>query len=287
MIPLVLLPLVVSGPPALAAPPRPKDALKPWRNALGMNFVRLPAGRFHMGSPEGVGHSSERPRHAVVLSKAFSMGKTPVTVGEFRAFVRATGYKTEAERGGGAMVPTPGGRVVAKADASWASPGFAQTERDPVVGVSWNDAQAFIGWLNAKEGTRAYRLPTEAEWEYACRAGGEGAFGFGDDANLLALHAWTDATAGGRTHPVGSKQANAWGLCDMHGNVWQWCQDWFDEKAYGATGVTDPKGPAAGLLRALRGGSWYSQADRCRAAFRGGNNPTSRFTFVGFRVVKD
>ena len=287
MIPLVLLLLVASRPTVWAAPPHPKAALKPWRNTQGMDFVRLPAGRFRMGSPEGVGHSSEHPRHEVALSKPLYMGKTPVTMGEFRAFVRATGYKTEAERSGGAIVPTADGRAGLKVDATWASPGFVQTERDPVVCVNWNDAQAFIAWLNAKEGTRAYRLPTEAEWEYACRAGSEGAYGFGDDANLLVLYAWTDATAGGRTHPAGSKQANAWGLFDMHGNVWQWCQDWFDEKTYVSTLVTDPKGPATGEWRVMRGGSWYSHADRCRASFRGGNFPTSRFSFVGFRVVKE
>jgi formylglycine-generating enzyme required for sulfatase activity len=252
-----------------------------------MAFVRLPAGRFLMGSPEGVGHSSERPRHEVTLSKAFWFGTHPVTVEAFRAFVVATGYQTEAERSGGAIVPTPDGKMGMKANASWRSPGFNQTERDPVVCVSWNDAQAFLGWLNAKENTSGYRLPTEAEWEYACRAGTQRAYGFGDDTNLLALHAWTDVTSGGHTHPVGTKQANAWGLYDMHGQVWQWCADWFDEKAYSSHPVTDPTGPRQGQSRVLRGGSWYSHADRCRAAFRGANLPNTRFSFVGFRVVKD
>jgi formylglycine-generating enzyme required for sulfatase activity len=287
LIPLVVLLLVEPGPVAWGPPLYQKASPRAWRNSLGMEFVRLPAGRFRLGSPDGVGHSSEHPRHEVALSRPFHMGKTPVTTREFRAFVQATGYKTEAERSGGATVPTPDGRAGLKADANWTSPGFVQTDREPVVCVSWNDAQAFIAWLNAKEGTKAYRLPTEAEWEYACRAGSEAAYGFGDDPNLLVLYAWTEATSGGRTHPVGLKKANAWGLFDMHGHVWQWCQDWFDEKTYGATLVKDPTGAATGQIRVMRGGSWYSHADRCRAAFRGGNAPTSRFSFVGFRVVKD
>lgn len=282
-----LLVLLTVGSLLWAGPPRSKAALKTWSNSLGMDFVRLPAGRFTMGSPEAVGHSSEHPRHNVVLTKPFLMGRTPVTVKAFRAFVQATGYTTEAERGGGATTPGQGGKLELKAGVHWAAPGFPQSDLDPVVCVSWNDAQAFLAWLRAKEGTQGYRLPTEAEWEYACRAGSGTAYSFGDDPNQLVLYAWTEATSGGRTHPVGSKQANAWGLFDMHGQVWQWCQDWFQEKAYGPATVTDPTGPATGQQRVLRGGSWFSQADRCRSAFRGGNLPANRFTFVGFRVVRD
>jgi formylglycine-generating enzyme required for sulfatase activity len=150
------------------------------------------------------------------------------------------------------------------------------------VNVTWNDARAFCDWLSRKEG-RAYGLPTEAEWEYACRAGATAAYSFGGDPGALGLHAWFADNSGGRTHPVGAREANAWGLYDMHGNVWQWCAD--GPREYPGGTATDPEGEGGGAFRVLRGGSWASDAALCRAAFRHWDRAESRCNDVGFRVL--
>jgi formylglycine-generating enzyme required for sulfatase activity len=158
---------------------------------------------------------------------------------------------------------------------------------NPVEMVSWNDVQAFIQWLNAKEGHNRYRLPTEAEWEYAARAGTTGAYSFGDDEDSLGRYAWYWDNSGEKTHPVGQKQPNAWGLYDMHGNVWEWVQDWYGD--YSSSSVTDPKGPSSGSFygpsRVFRGGGWGSSARFCRAACRLNNSPKLRDDGLGFRLA--
>ncbi len=150
--------------------------------------------------------------------------------------------------------------------------------------VSWDDAQEFLGKLNLMEKTNTYRLPTEAEWEYACRAGSTTRFCFGDEEAELEDYAWYEENSEGKTHPVGQKQPNAWGLYDMHGNVWEWCQDWYGD--YPAGPVTDPRGPDTGEYRVLRGGSWGNDSRNLRSAVRDYNNPDFRHYNFGFRVAR-
>jgi formylglycine-generating enzyme required for sulfatase activity len=153
---------------------------------------------------------------------------------------------------------------------------------NPVEMVSWDDVAVFCKKLSDKA-RQAVRLPTEAEWEYACRAGTATAFSFGDADSALGDYAWYEGNRRGTTHPVGQKKPNAWGLNDMHGNVWEWCADWYGDYAKGA--AADPQGPASGSQRVLRGGSWNLNPDLCRAAYRYGSLPVIRNCHYGFRVV--
>ena len=196
----------------------------------GIQFVWVPAGEFRMGGAKAIG--SERPRTRVRISRGFYLGKYEVTQAEWQAVMGSNPSHFD-ECG-----PTC-----------------------PVEEVSWNDVQEFIRKLNAAVGVERYRLPTEAEWEYAARAGTAGErYG-----NLDAI-AWYNGNSGGRTHPVGRKAPNAWGLYDMLGNVFEWVQDWYGDYPGGA--VTDPRGPASGSTRVLRGGGWIDGAGRSRAPFR-------------------
>ena len=245
----------------------------------GSEFALIPAGSFQMGtnSTDLDWLKYSRPVHGVTISSPFWMAKTPVTVGQFRAFVDATGYRTEAEKGDGSFVWT--GKWEKKADANWRNPYFTQEDRCPVVCVSWNDAQAYIQWLNGKSLDLSYRLPTEAEWEYACRAGTTDER-YGD----LDVIAWYGSNSGGHTHPVGQKQPNAFGLYDMLGHVLQWCQDWYGE--YPSGSVTDPQGPNNGSYRVLRGGAWNSYVSNVRYGYRlNYYSPGLRNNTLGFRVV--
>jgi formylglycine-generating enzyme required for sulfatase activity len=155
----------------------------------------------------------------------------------------------------------------------------------PVENISWGDVQEFIRRLNQAEGVKTYRLPTEAEWEFACRAGSAMKFSFGDNEDDLGNYAWYDKNSGRRTHPVAQKKPNAWGLYDMYGNVSEWCQDWQDDYPSGT--VKDPKGPASGQHRILRGGSWLSSKVVLQSAFRGQDYPVVRSNDIGFRLVRD
>ena len=171
----------------------------------------------------------------------------------------------------------------------------------PVEQVSWRDAARFCNTLSEREkripfyridgsklteaGGNGYRLPTEAEWEYACRAGGAALFPFSDDARELGEHAWFSETAGGRTHPVGQKTPNGWSLFDMLGNVWEWCSDGYDPNYYTSSPAADPPGAIGASTRVIRGGSWYVDAWICRPAFRSWSTPVDRFNDVGFRVA--
>jgi formylglycine-generating enzyme required for sulfatase activity len=146
--------------------------------------------------------------------------------------------------------------------------------------VSWNDVQEFIKKLNAKEGGDKYRLPTEAEWEYAVRA----KYHFGDNESQLSDYAWYNSNSGNETKPVGQKKPNAFGLYDMHGNVWEWCQDWYG--SYASGNQTDPQGPTSGSIRVIRGGSWINTATDTRAANRGNSNPGLRINYIGFRLLR-
>ncbi len=155
----------------------------------------------------------------------------------------------------------------------------------PVENVSWDDVQKFIEWLHAREGDRGYRLPTEAEWGYACRAGTTTAYCFGNDPDQLHGYAWYGKSLNsGSTHPVGQLKPNDWGLYDMHGNVWEWVRDWYGK--YAARIVSDPQGSAEGASRVVRGGGWYVVAQNCRAAFRYDFAPDLRDGSLGFRLAR-
>jgi formylglycine-generating enzyme required for sulfatase activity len=239
----------------------PFGAEQEFTNSLGMRLKYIPRGTFRMGSPETdkKADSDERKQHPVKITRPFYMAIHTVTVEQFRQFVKEAKYK-------------------------WKDDG-QRADHHPIVNVSWHDAIEFCKWLSRKEG-RAYDLPTEAEWEYSCRAGTQTAYYFGDDAGKLSDYAWYDKNAGSGTHEVGLKKPNAWGLFDMHGNVWQWCAD--SQRAYPSEEIkNDIKDPFSDLndSRVLRGGSWIDSARGCRAACRDGGEPGYCGVNFGFRVV--
>ncbi|MCH7341952.1 formylglycine-generating enzyme family protein [Pelomonas sp. CA6] len=296
-----------------------------------MRFVKLPAGEFWMGSedtPEQLARDfpayeprrfsvlqDEAPRHKVRLTRAFWMGQHEVTVGQWRQFLAASGHVPESVADGtggyGWRADYDPARS-ARGDAfegrqprySWANPGFPQGEDHPVVNVTWHDAQALADWLSRREGHR-YRLPTEAEWEYACRAGSTSRYPGGDapsalkgQANVFAAETarlwpqWADRAlplADGHTFtaPVGSFSANAFGLHDMLGNVWEWVADWHDETYYARSPAADPRGPEDGSVRVRRGGSWHSWPFYARCSYRNWNAPDTRYTLVGIRLLRE
>lgn len=283
-------------------------------NSLKMEFARIPAGAFVMGSKLSARQVNElypggkeeyyqgETQHEVELSKPFYMGIHEVTVGQFRKFVEEDNYKTEAEMDtrGGLGIDQSTGQFIQSNKYSWRSPGFEQGEHHPVVNVSWNDAIAFCRWLSRVEG-REYRLPTEAEWEYSCRAGSTSEFSFGGDAEqIVDFDNVADATLKRQfpksptvrardgimfTSRVGGFRANPFGLYDMHGNVSEWCADWYGE--YSSGKVRDPVGPLKGESRVVRGGGWNYFFTFCRSAFRDGHAPESARNSTGFRVVLD
>jgi sulfatase modifying factor 1 len=254
-------------------------------------------GSFTMGGvPGDPGHEKdEEPAHQVTITKDFWIGKYPVTRGQFAKFVADTRYVTDAEKGqvGGAGwdgKPVDGGKVaglVQKKDFTWRSPGFTQTDTHPVVLVSYGDATAFVGWASRKSGKRV-RLPTEAEWEFAARAGTTTAWSGGAAAEAEpAAYGWFKTNSGNGTRPVGQKKANPLGVFDMSGNVMEWCRDIFAPYREGA--VTDPETTAVTgnepERRVLRGGSWYRDPKRGRSAARYKNAPGARNADNGFRVL--
>ena len=226
-------------------------------NSLGMAFVLIPAGTFMMGSPDSVaGRRADEQQHQVTLTKSFRMQTTPVTQGQWEALMESNHAR------------------------------FKECGKDcPMDRASWNDAHEFIQRLNEKENTHQYRLPFEAEWEYTCRAGSQGFFCFGDDERELEKYGWYWKNSGGGIHPVALKEPNAWGLYDMHGNVWEWCQDWYGP--YPADPATDPEGPSSGEFPVLRGGSFYNNVRLVRSAVRFRSYTDHRNLSFGFRLVRD
>jgi formylglycine-generating enzyme required for sulfatase activity len=246
-----------------------------------MKFKLIPAGKFQMGSsPQEIDHQlsmssgddvlkgmikGEGPAHEVEITRPFSMGTTEVTVGQFRQFLTANPKYSVG-------------------DDRWNEPGFPQSDDHPVVFVTWPNAVSFCAWLSEKEG-KTYRLPTEAEWEYCCRAGTIGArYCYGDDEAQLEDYAWIDQRSGGGTRPVGEKKPNAWGLHDMHGNVFELCRDWHDLNYYASSPVKDPA-CTSGNYRVTRGGGWNYSRTFCRSAFRSWVGEDQRRDCIGFRVV--
>jgi len=276
-------------PPATAAPVRPVPRLPapkgagaapqgPWQNRFGMTFAGIPAGSFTMG--DNAGGADEKPARTVRITRPFAMQTTHVTVRQWRAFAEATHYVTYAEAGGTVMVFEDhwGYHWTEQTGLSWRDPGFKQQDDHPVVGIAWADAQAFIHWLNQEDPGKGYRLPTEAEWEYACKAGTQGPrYG---DLDRIAWY-WSQP----RTHPVAGKEPNAWGLYDMLGNALQWCQDWYGMTSYASSGEADPQGPPTGQSRVLRGGGWHLSAAHVRSSFRNMEDRYLTLTDTGFRVV--
>ena len=278
-------------------------------NSIGMKLVLIPAGTFLMGSPkdEEGRFDTEGPQHKVELTRPFYMGAYPVTKGQFGAFVKDAGYQTEAEKDGKGCRGYNAATRKLEQDPkyNWKDSGFTQTADHPVVNVTWNDATAFCAWLSKKEG-RTYELPTEAEWEYACRAGTKTRFWCGDaDASLKGNANVPDASLKGKldadyvktysysfvpwddgypfTSPVGRFNPNPWGLYDMSGNVWQWCTD--RQGKYQDGFIKDPKGDEREEHCAMRGGTWLDDLRYCRSAMRGFEPPAARFDNLGFRVV--
>ena len=252
-----------------------------------------------------MGLDDEKPVHKVTITKPFYLGQYEVTVEQFRRFVEATGYATDAEKGTGFQGAFGWNRDTMEfkmnEEYSWRSTGFAQLDTHPVVNVSWNDAMEFCKWLSRKEG-KTYRLPTEAEWEYACRAGTTTPYFHGDDpegtakvgnvadaafaAQFPELESAIKASDGyAYTSPAGSFSPNPFGLYDMHGNVWEWCADWFDVEYYANSPTNDPPGPATGEERVYRGGGWFNCARGFRSASRSGDLPENRHLTLGFRVA--
>jgi formylglycine-generating enzyme required for sulfatase activity len=234
-------------------------------NSVGMKLVLIPKGTFMMGSPiEEEGADDDEEQHQVTISKDYYLGVTEVTQGQYEKVMGTNPSHFQK-------------RVIRKSDSSMY----------PVESVSWKDAVEFCKKLSElpeeKKAGRVYRLPTEAEWEYACRAGSKTAYSFGADSRSLGDYAWFGGNSGQQTHPVGEKKANAWGLYDMHGNVWEWCSDWYG--VYPKGSVSDPSGPSEGSGRVLRGGSWYLGAADCRSAFRIRRGPSLRLNDGGFRVA--
>jgi sulfatase modifying factor 1 len=281
--------------------------------AGGIKLKLIPAGTFQMGSPDDDKdtNNDEKPQHEVRIS-AFYLGVTEVTRGQFRRFVDETGYKTEAENDGkGGYGWNEEKKTFEQApNYTRLNPGFEQTDAHPVVNVSWNDAVAFCEWLSRVE-DQTYRLPTEAEWEYACRARTTTKYFSGDDPESLATVAnvadgtgkakypdWTWAISARDgfvyTAPAGQFSPNAFGLYDMHGNVWEWCGDGYDAEYYKRSPGEDPSGPAQAGGRVIRGGSWRSHSFSCRSAFRLKFTEDYRFHIspgfrrsnLGFRVAR-
>ena len=218
-----------------------------------MEFVHIPSGTFVMGSEDG--DRDEKPVHEVEISREFYLARYPVTRAHWEGVMGN-------------------------------SPSRPEGASRPVDSVSWQEADEYLQKLNAVAGGPRYRMPTEAEWEYACRAGTTTVFSFGDDEESLALHAWYSDNSGFQTHEVGLKKPTAWGLYDMHGNVWEWCLDRYDEEYYAVGPSRDPHGPSEGTTRVLRGGSWDNGPSGLRAAARNRFRPAFASSSFGFRCVR-
>ncbi|MDB4621741.1 SUMF1/EgtB/PvdO family nonheme iron enzyme, partial [Rubripirellula sp.] len=245
-----LTPCVLAKCPGslLAVFPGPLLAkVPPITNSIGMELKLIPSGTFTMGE--------NKDAHEVTLTKPFMLGVHVVTQEQYEQLMGV-------------------------------NPSYHKGSNNPVENVSWEDAVEFCRKLSElpaeKAAGRVYRLPTEAEWEYACRAGTTTKYSFGDDSSELGDYAWVSGNSGNTTHPVGGKQPNAWGLYDMHGNIWEWCQDWYGD--YHGSALPDPTGPASGSSRVFRGGSWGSTAELCQSAYRDWSLPSYRDDYLGFRV---
>jgi formylglycine-generating enzyme required for sulfatase activity len=285
---------------------------------MGMVFVKVAPGEYLMGAPAGdeIARPDERPPHTVRVSETFCLGMHEVTVAQFRRFVNETGFKTAAESDGQGATGYNAdlrGFEYNSDNYSWRNPGYPQGDTHPVVNVTWHEAQAFCAWLSKKEG-RLYRLPTEAEWEYACRAGTTARFisgetredlkpianvadralaakwdtstvrKYGLDPDVIKFQAWDDGFA--FTAPVGSFKANSLGLYDMLGNVGEHCSDRYQSDYYAASPTVNPKGPkGAKGGHVVRGGTFLNGPSLTRATSRVECQDSYRNYVIGFRVL--
>ena len=231
----------------------------------------------------------EGPQHKVTIAKPFAVGRFAVTRGEFGAFVNETGYSVPDE-----AYTFEGGKYELRKGRSFRNPGFAQDDSHPVVCVNWDDAKAYVQWLSGKTG-KDYRLLSEAEWEYACRAGTQTPFWWGSSISTEQANYDGNYTFGGgkkgeyrqRTVPVKSFQPNPWGLYQVHGNVWEWCEDCWNENYNDAPGDGSAWTTGDSGFRSLRGGSWDSDPQFLRAGARDGRNSQSyRDSYAGFRLAR-
>ncbi len=293
-----------------ASSDRSRSAAPIVRDPTGIEMVALPAGTFIMGSPssEKARSPDEGPRHRVTMSRPILLARTETTVRQFRIYMNECVAKEGDSSGAGRAAGWEGSRGDGGGQ-SWNNPGFVQDEENPVTCVSWYDAIAYCNWLSGRAGLRpcyriradrvswdteadGYRLPTEAEWEYACRAGAMTRFYNGDSRADLERAAWYGGNANGRAWPVCRKEPNAWGLCDMLGNVWEWCWDLYGP--YSTEPSTDPQGPESGEFHVLRGGSWFDAYYefegivfvRCAFRLKYVGRPDFRDHFIGFRVAR-
>lgn len=303
------------------------------QDSVGLKLTLIPAGEFTMGgegTPEAVFKmfphverrwlDAEAPRHVVRITKPFYMGKYEVTLGQYKMFLSDSHYQLDAQRDG-----RPNWGYDAQGNARMSTTfgplntGWPQAADHPVVYVSWNDAVAFCKWLSKKEHA-TYRLPTEAEWEYTCRAGSSTRYSFGDDPEQLPrfanaadrafqdklpnafLHFQKRANNPSRTipfpflersdnyswtAPVGSFGPNTFGVHDMHGNVSEWCSDWYSDGYYESSPAENPLGPKTGTARVVRGGSFYLPAVKLRSAYRDLAAPSFSVFYYGFRVLRE
>jgi formylglycine-generating enzyme required for sulfatase activity len=229
-----------------------------YQNPLGMRFIKIAPGDFFMGEDPGSFGPPDRdesPQHRVTFSKGFFIGKYEVTQAEWQYVM------------------------------GW-DPSFFPMDRHPVDSVSYNEIQVFISRLNQMEGGDYYRLPTEAEWEYVARAGSSGFYSYGSDPKHFGKVAWHYQNSSNSTHAVGSLIPNPWGLHDVHGNLWEWTQDWYAEDYYRESPFRDPSGPATGSARTLRGCGWDSDHWRCRVSYRNFMSPTDKNSQIGFRLYR-
>ena len=234
----------------------PKELTVDLGKGVKLELVLVPAGEFMMGSPESDkdAFSDERPQHRVRITKAFYLGKYEVTGEQWKAVMGT-------------------------------NPGSSKGSRHAVDQVTWEDCQTFLGKLNAKVESGKFQLPSEAQWEYACRAGSTTKYFFGDDPAQLGDYAWYEKNSGGKAHAVGEKKPNAWGLYDMHGNSWEWCADWYEGGYYAKSPVDDPRGPLTGLGHVGRGGGRTAIARLCRSAVRYNFAPNYSDYNLGLRVA--
>jgi len=235
----------------------PKELAVDLGGGVKLEMILIPAGEFLMGSPDSdvVAFPHEKPQHKVRIPRPFYLGKCLVTQEQWQTVMGD-------------------------------NPSQFKGPKNPVDHVSWEDCRQFGEKLSAKLGGGKFSLPSEAQWEYACRAGHKRAYCFGDDDSQLGQYAWYENDSGGQTHPVGQKKPNAWGVYDMHGNVWEWTADWFDGEYYVHSPVDDPPGPATGYYRVVRGGGCRSYAWSCRSANRSWYSPEYRDDPLGFRVAR-
>ena len=256
---LVLFQLLALLHPARAQAP------KEITNSIGMKLVLIPKGTFMMGSPESEEgrYKDDETQHEVTISKDYYLGVYEVTQAQYEKVMGKNPSHFQ-------------GAIVGNENADL-----------PVDRVSWEDAVEFCKKLSdlpeEKKAGRVYRLPTEAQWEYACRAGSKTAYSFDDEEGLLPEYGWFNRNSSRRTHTVGLLEPNAWSLYDMHGNVWEWCSDWYEEYPKGA--VSDPTGPKEGSIRVFRGGSGFNVAAICLSAIRGRSAPSLRNNNIGFRLA--